>query len=40
MDTQMTNIKKNYGASVSMELQVAKLQEHMNSYEVKDPIFM
>lgn len=40
MDPQMTNIKKNYGASVLMELQMAKQQEHMNSYEVKYPIFM
>lgn len=39
MDPQMTNFK-NYGASVLIELQVAKQQEHMNTYEAKHPIFM
>lgn len=39
MDPQMVNIKK-YGASVLMELQMAKQQEHMSSHETKDPIFM
>lgn len=40
MDPQMTNIKKSYRASVLIELQVAKQQEHVKSYEAKDPIFM
>lgn len=40
MDAQMTHINKKYGASIYIELWVAKQQKHMNCLETEDPIFM
>lgn len=40
MDAQMTHMNKKYGASIYIELWVAKHQKHMNFSEVEDPIFM